>query len=49
MLLLVDMTGLVLDIRNAVTQSDTRVVVIDCLNGYLNAMPNERFLIVHLH
>jgi len=25
------------------------VVVIDSLNGYLNAMPNERFLIVHLH
>jgi len=40
---------LVHDIRTAVTQSDTRVVVIDSLNGYLNAMPNERFLIVHLH
>jgi circadian clock protein KaiC len=25
------------------------VVVIDSLNGYLNAMPDERFLIVQLH
>ncbi len=26
-----------------------RVVVIDSVNGYLNAMPNERFLTTHLH
>ena len=26
-----------------------RVVVIDSVNGYLNAMPDERFLITHLH
>lgn len=26
-----------------------RVVVIDSLNGYLNAMPEERFLIIQLH
>lgn len=26
-----------------------RVVVIDSINGYLNAMPNERFLTTHLH
>jgi circadian clock protein KaiC len=25
------------------------VVVIDSLNGYLNAMPGERYLTVHLH
>jgi circadian clock protein KaiC len=25
------------------------IVVIDSLNGYLNAMPGERFLIVQLH
>jgi circadian clock protein KaiC len=25
------------------------VVVIDSLNGYLNAMPNERFLMVQMH
>lgn len=40
---------LVHDIRLAVTEEHTGVVVIDSLNGYLNAMPNERFLIVHLH
>ena len=37
------------DIRNAVTELGAGIVVIDSLNGYLNAMPNERFLIVHLH
>lgn len=26
-----------------------KVVVIDSLNGYLNAMPDERFLTIHLH
>ena len=26
-----------------------RVVVIDSVNGYLNAMPDERFLATHLH
>jgi circadian clock protein KaiC len=24
-------------------------VIIDSLNGYLNAMPNERFLMLHMH
>src|SRR3954453_16427117 len=28
---------------------DTRIVVIDSLNGYKNAMPEERFLTLHLH
>jgi circadian clock protein KaiC len=36
-------------IRNEVENRDARVVVIDSLNGYLNAMPNERFLMVQLH
>jgi circadian clock protein KaiC len=36
-------------IRNAVEERAASVVVIDSLNGYLNAMPNERFLIVQLH
>jgi len=27
----------------------TRVVVVDSLNGYLNAMPEERFLSLHVH
>ena len=36
-------------IRDAVENEDARVVVIDSLNGYLNAMPEERFMIVQLH
>jgi circadian clock protein KaiC len=40
---------LVHDIRRAVTENHARVVVIDSLNGYLNAMPNEQFLIIQLH
>jgi circadian clock protein KaiC len=36
-------------VRNVVEQQQTRVVVIDSLNGYLNAMPEERFLLVQLH
>jgi circadian clock protein KaiC len=27
----------------------TKIVIIDSLNGYLNAMPEERFLTTHLH
>jgi circadian clock protein KaiC len=26
-----------------------RIVVIDSLNGYLNAVPDERFLTIYLH
>jgi circadian clock protein KaiC len=40
---------LVHEIRQAVTLHGAKVVVIDSLNGYLNAMPDERFLIVQLH
>ena len=40
---------LVHDICAAVTDDNARIVVLDSLNGYLNAMPNERFLILHLH
>ena len=36
-------------IREAVEKNDVRIVVIDSLNGYLNAMPDERFLAVQLH
>jgi circadian clock protein KaiC len=36
-------------IREAVVARDARVVMLDSLNGYLNAMPDERFLIVQLH
>jgi circadian clock protein KaiC len=40
---------LVSDIRTAVKAKAATVVAIDSLNGYLNAMPDERFLIVQLH
>jgi circadian clock protein KaiC len=36
-------------IRVAVEQDGVKLVVIDSLNGYLNAMPEERFLSVQLH
>lgn len=36
-------------IRDAVTQDKTRMVVIDSINGYLNAMPEERYLNLQLH
>src|SRR5690348_2492957 len=36
-------------VRDAVTDQDVGVVVIDSLNGYLNAMPDERFLVLQLH
>jgi circadian clock protein KaiC len=36
-------------VREAVEEHGTRVVVIDSLNGYLNAVPEERFLLLHLH
>jgi circadian clock protein KaiC len=36
-------------LRRAVEWRNTSVVVIDSLNGYLNAMPEERFLTIQLH
>jgi circadian clock protein KaiC len=36
-------------IRRDVEERDTRVVVIDSLNGFLNSMHGERDLILHLH
>jgi circadian clock protein KaiC len=36
-------------IRRAVEKEHVSVVVIDSLNGYLNAMPEERFLSIQLH
>jgi circadian clock protein KaiC len=36
-------------VRDAVENKGARVVVIDSLNGYLNAMPGERFLVTQLH
>jgi circadian clock protein KaiC len=37
------------NIRAAVEERHSAVVVIDSLNGYLNAMPGERFLVIQLH
>ena len=36
-------------IRADVEERDTRVVVIDSLNGFLSSMPGERDLVLHLH
>ncbi len=35
--------------RTAVESENTQMVVIDSLNGYLNATPSERFLTLHIH
>jgi circadian clock protein KaiC len=37
------------DVRDAVERGGARVVVLDSLNGYLQAMPDEALLTVHLH
>ncbi len=36
-------------VREEVENRHISVVVIDSLNGYLNAVPEERFLLLHLH
>jgi len=36
-------------VRESVERDDARVVMIDSLNGYLSAMPDERLLSLHLH
>ncbi len=36
-------------VREAVVRKNTPVVIIDSLNGYLNAMPSERYLLMHMH
>jgi circadian clock protein KaiC len=36
------------EVRRAV-EAGAKVIVIDSLNGYMNAMPEERFLTTHLH
>jgi circadian clock protein KaiC len=40
---------LINEIREAVENSGISIVVIDSLNGYLNAMPGERHLLIQLH
>ena len=36
-------------VREAVEKDKARIIIIDSLNGYLNAMPEERFLTAQLH
>lgn len=36
-------------VRRSVEEEGARVIVIDSLNGYLNAMPDGRFLILQMH
>ena len=36
-------------VRHAVEVDKARIVIIDSLNGYLNAMPDERFLVLQMH
>jgi circadian clock protein KaiC len=36
-------------VRRSVEGDNARIVVIDSLNGYMNAMPDERFLILQMH
>src|SRR6185369_9523385 len=36
-------------IRHAVLNESVRFVIIDSINGYLNAMPEERHLLLQLH
>ncbi len=36
-------------VRQAVEQDHAKVVIIDSLNGYLNAMPQDNFLTAQLH
>lgn len=36
-------------VRQQVEKENTRLVLIDSLNGYMNAMTNERFLLVQMH
>lgn len=36
-------------VRHAVERNNVKLVIIDSLNGYLYAMPQERYLILHMH
>jgi len=36
-------------VRRIVEERKASFIVIDSLNGYLNGMPSERFLLIHLH
>lgn len=36
-------------VRESVEKNGCKIVIIDSLNGYLNAMPEERFLVIQMH
>ncbi len=36
-------------VSESVEQRHARIIVIDSLNGYLNAMPSEKFLLIQMH
>ena len=36
-------------LRSEVEEKNAKVVILDSLNGYVNALPNERFLLAQLH
>jgi circadian clock protein KaiC len=36
-------------VRQAVSEKNASLVIIDSLNGYLNAIPSERYLLMHMH
>lgn len=36
-------------VRTSIDEENVRVVIIDSLNGYMNSMPEEQFLILQLH
>jgi circadian clock protein KaiC len=36
-------------IRRTVEDNHSRIVIVDSLNGYLNSMPDEKFLVVQMH
>ena len=36
-------------VRKSVEVDDASIIVIDSLNGYLNSMPDEQFLVIQLH
>jgi circadian clock protein KaiC len=40
---------LVARVQRYVEENDVRMILIDSLNGYLQSMPGEKFLAVHLH
>lgn len=38
-----------MDVRREVEERSVKMIIIDSLNGYMNAMPEERFLVIHMH